>query len=144
MAIAAMAVPVAAAGMVLAVAGMTLAVLTPAPLANMVAATFGADLAAAVVDIVVDAFVVGVPARVAILAADIGAFARLRVGLPAELVLRRHDDAVIVLGVLEIALRRDHVAGGERVARERHVFLGDVGRGPTDLHVGTIRFVAPR
>jgi len=58
--------------------------------------------------------------------------------------LRRHDDAVVVLGVLEIALGGHHVAGGQRVARERHVFLGDVRSGPADLHVGPVRFVAPR
>src|SRR5665648_820273 len=58
--------------------------------------------------------------------------------------LRRHDDAVVVLGVLEITLGGHHVAGGQRVARERHVFLGDVRSGPADLHVGAVRFVAPR
>jgi len=45
---------------------------------------------------------------------------------PARMRLSRHDDAVIVLGVLEIAFRRDYVAGGERVARQRHVFLCDM------------------
>ena len=64
--------------------------------------------------------------------------------LRPQLRLRRHDDAVVMLGVLEIALRRDHVAGSERVARERHVFLGDMRRGPADLHVGAVRFVVPR
>jgi len=40
----------------------------------------------------------------------ISTFAWLAAMLRAELRLRRHDDAVVVLGVLEIALRRDHVA----------------------------------
>jgi hypothetical protein len=30
------------------------------------------------------------------------------------------------------------------VARERHIFLGDVRRGPSDLHVGPVRFEIPR
>ena len=64
--------------------------------------------------------------------------------LRTELRLRRHDDAVVVLGVLEIALGRDQVAGSERVAGERHVFLGDMRRGPANFHVGSVRFKAPR
>src|SRR5262249_48120319 len=59
------------------------------------------------------------------------------------LLLRRHDDAVVVLGVLEIALGHDQVAGGQRIARQRHVFLGDMGRRTPDLNVGTVGFVIP-
>ena len=37
-----------------------------------------------------------------------------------------HDDAVVVLGVLQIVLGQHWVAGGRRIAGERHVLLGDV------------------
>ena len=84
---------------------------------------------------------IGVPMR-PVASAAIGAFARL-VALGAELRLRRHDDAAIMLGVLEIALGRDQIARRQRVARERHVLFGDMCRGPADLHVGPIGFVAP-
>ena len=39
-------------------------------------------------------------------------------GLRGHLRLSRHDDAVIVLRVLEVALGGDHVAGRERIARK--------------------------
>ncbi len=61
-----------------------------------------------------------------------------RVGL-AELLVRGGDEAQIVLGVLPVALRRDRVAGGLRVAGELQVFLGDVLRGAADLYVGAVR-----
>jgi hypothetical protein len=131
--------------MMLAVAGMALAIL-PAAAANIATARAGADISATagLGDIIVAALVVRVPARVTVGAAAVRALALVSVGLPAELRLRRHDDAVIVLGVLEIALGRDQVAGGQSVARERHILLGDMGRGPADLHVGAVRFIAAR
>ena len=97
----------------------------------------------AVGDIIVVAFAIAflVPLRPV---AAIAAFAGLAAMLRTKLRLRRHDDAVVMLGVLEIALRRDQVAGSERVAGERHVFLGDMRRGPANFHVGTVRFKAPR
>src|SRR5262245_56987771 len=73
----------------------------------------------------------------------IATFAWLVAMLRAELRLRRHDDAVVVLGVLEIALRRDHNAGRESVAGERHVFLGDMRRGSADFDIRAVRFVVP-
>src|SRR5262249_53477703 len=63
--------------------------------------------------------------------------------LRAKLRLSGHDDAVIVLGMLEIALRRDHVARRECVARKRHVLLGDVRRGSSDFDVRTVGLVVP-
>ena len=74
----------------------------------------------------------------------ISPFAGMVAMLRAELRLRGHDDAVVVLGVLEKALRRDHVAGRESIACERHILLGDMRRRPADFHVGTVRFVVPR
>ena len=64
--------------------------------------------------------------------------------LLAELLLRRRDDAVVVLGVLVIVLGRDRVAARLRVAGELGVFVGDVLGGAPDLHIRTVRFVAPR
>src|SRR5262249_36678766 len=43
-----------------------------------------------------------------------------------ELLLRRGDHAVIVLGVLVVILRRDRITRGLRVARELNVFFGNV------------------
>ncbi len=45
------------------------------------------------------------------------------------------DDAVVVLGVLEIILREDGIAGRKRIARERDVLLGDMRRRATDFDV---------
>jgi len=143
-AIATLTAPVASAGVVLAVAGMALAVLSAATTLAHVTTAAGADFPAAAfveISVVIGAF--RVPARVAI-GATIRAVALVLAGLAAELCLRGHDDAIIMLGVLEIALGRDHVAGGESVARERHVFLGDMRCGAPDLHVGPVRFVVPR
>ena len=54
------------------------------------------------------------------------------------------NDAVVVLGVLQIVFRHDPVAGALGVAGKRRVFLGDVlGRAP-DLHVRTRAVVGPR
>src|SRR5581483_3143771 len=85
---------------------------------------------------------IGVPARLP--EAAVLTFALVGALLRAELGLRRHDDAVVVLGMLKVALRGDGVAGRESVARERHVFLGDMRRGAPDLHIGAVRFVVPR
>jgi hypothetical protein len=49
-----------------------------------------------------------------------------------------------VLGVLVIVLGRDRVAARLRVAGELGVFVGDVLGGAPNLHIRTIRFVAPR
>ncbi len=55
-----------------------------------------------------------------------------------------HDDAVIVLGVLQIVLRQHGIAGRGSIAGERHVFFGYVHGGATHLYVGSIRLVAAR
>jgi hypothetical protein len=47
----------------------------------------------------------------------------------------RHDDAIVVLGVLEIALGRDYIPRSQRIARQRHVFLSDMRCGAPDLHI---------
>jgi hypothetical protein len=60
------------------------------------------------------------------------------------LLAARHDDAVVVLGVLQIVLGQHRVAGGGSIARERQVLLGNVRGCAADLHVGAGRFEAAR
>jgi hypothetical protein len=63
----------------------------------------------------------------------------------ADLLLTvRHDDAIIVLGMLEIILRQHRVAGRLGIARQRHIFLGDVGGCTAQFHIGTVAFETPR
>jgi hypothetical protein len=114
---------VASTAMMLAVARLTLAVLSTAalplavlPAAGLAAARLTATSLAAtrLVHAAFERFVAAVvivaaPALAAEPAA-IRTFALVAM-LGPELLLRRHDDAVVVLGVLEIALRRDNVAG---------------------------------
>ncbi len=57
----------------------------------------------------------------------------------AILSLRGQDYAVVVLGMLEIVLRRYRVAGGMGVPCERHILLRDVHRGAANLHIGAAR-----
>ena len=51
------------------------------------------------------------------------------------------DDAVVVLGVLQIVLGHDAVAGTHRIARQRRVFLGDLLRRAADLHVRAVALI---
>jgi hypothetical protein len=50
-----------------------------------------------------------------------------------------HDQAVIVLGMLEVILGHDAVAGRVRVAGELEVLLVNVVGVAADLHVGAVR-----
>jgi len=76
------------------------------------------------------------------------AFARRRrrlvegVLLP-ELLLRRRDQAGIVLGVLEVVLGGDWIAGGLGVTGELKIFLGNVVCRSSDLHLWAIRLIDP-
>ena len=83
-----------------------------------------ADVAVAVVLLVAIAFIVAIE------------LLRLR-----HLRLRRRDDAVVVLGVLEIILAGNPIAARLRVARELHVFLGHMQRGAANLHVAAVALV---
>lgn len=60
------------------------------------------------------------------------------------LLTERHDDAIVVLGVLQIVFCQNRVTGRRGVARQRHVFLGNMGRcAPNfDVRAGTLK--APR
>ncbi len=61
-----------------------------------------------------------------------------------ELLAVGHDDAVVVLRMLEVILGQNRIAGGLGVSRQGHVFLSDVRRCPTDLHVGSVRLEVAR
>jgi hypothetical protein len=68
---------------------------------------------------------------------------RLAAGVPI-LLAERHDDAVIVLGVLQVVLGENGIAGRGCVTCERHVFFADMRRSSADFHVRPIAFVAAR
>jgi hypothetical protein len=87
------------------------------------------------------AFVVAFEARTE--AGAVGGVSRLP-ALRAELLLRRHDDAVVMLGVLKITLRADEIARRHRITRERSIFLGDMRCCAADFYVRTVRFEAAR
>ena len=68
--------------------------------------------------------------------------ARLRLVL-AELLLGSGDQAEIMLGMLVVVLGGYRIAGRARVARQLHVFFGDMGCGAADLDVGSVGFEHP-
>ena len=61
-----------------------------------------------------------------------------------ELVAIGHDDAAIVLSVLQIILRQHGIAGCLRVTRQSDIFFGDVCWSAADFHVRAIGFKAAR
>ena len=61
-----------------------------------------------------------------------------------ELLAVGHDDAVVVLRVLEIVLRQHGVAGRLGVTCERHVLFRDVGGCAAHFHVRPVRLEAAR
>ncbi len=67
-------------------------------------------------------------------------------GRPARLLLLtiRHDDAIIMFGVLQIVFSQHGVACRCRVSGERHVFFRYMHRRAPYFHVGTVGFVTPR
>ena len=90
---------------------------------------------AAVLLVAVEAFVGGVlPRR--------GRRLVVRILLP-ELLLRRGDQAEVMLGVLEVVLGGDRIAGALGVTGELQIFLGDVMRGAADFHLRPVRLVDP-
>jgi len=142
----------ASAAVMLPVAGMALAVLPAASLAlaallRFAALMLGTLMLGPAAEIIVvalafaTAFVIAFPAR-----SESGAVGGVA-GLPAlsaELLLRRHDDADVMLGVLKITLRADEIARRHRIARERGIFLGDMRGRPADFYVRAVRFEAAR
>src|SRR4051794_5191471 len=61
----------------------------------------------------------------------------------AKLLLRRRDQAEIMLGVLVIILGRHRIAGTSRVARQLHVFFSHMGGGAANLDIGAVGFENP-
>jgi hypothetical protein len=55
-----------------------------------------------------------------------------------------HDDAVVVLCVLEIILRQHGIASRLSVPGQRHVFLGNMSGRAAQLHIGTVALETPR
>ena len=55
-----------------------------------------------------------------------------------------HDDAVIMLCVLQIVLAEHRVARRLGIARKREIFLGDVRGCAPDLHIRSVGFEATR
>jgi len=51
---------------------------------------------------------------------------RITAALLNLLLAERHDDAIVMLGVLQIAFRQHGVTGGLCITRERDVLLRDV------------------
>jgi hypothetical protein len=62
---------------------------------------------------------------------------RIHAALLRHLLAIAQDDAVIVLGVLEIVFREDRVAGRERIASQRDVLFSDMRGSAADLHIRT-------
>ena len=63
--------------------------------------------------------------------------ARLRLVL-AELFLGGGDQAKIMFGMLIVIFGRNRIAGRARIARQLHVFFGNMGCGAADLDVGPV------
>ena len=68
--------------------------------------------------------------------------ARLWLILP-ELLLRRGDQAEIVFSMLIVIFGGDWIARGACVARELNIFFRYMGRGATDLDIGTVGLEHP-
>jgi hypothetical protein len=64
--------------------------------------------------------------------------------LLAELLLRHRDQPEIMLGMLEIVLGRDRIAGGLGITRELKILLRDVIGRSANLHIRAVRFINPR
>ena len=73
------------------------------------------------------------------LAIAIGHVARLR-----QLLAIGHDDAHVMLGVLQIVLCKHRIAGRLRIAGERKILLRDMRRRAPDFHIRSVEFEAAR
>jgi hypothetical protein len=61
-----------------------------------------------------------------------------------QLLAIRHDDAIVMLGVLEIILSQHRIAGRLRVARECQIFLGNMRRRAANFYVRAVRLETAR
>ena len=55
-----------------------------------------------------------------------------------ELLPIGHDDAIVVLCVLQIIFRQHPVARRLRIPRQRQIFFGDMRRGAANFYVGAV------
>ena len=60
---------------------------------------------------------------------------RVSAALLRHLLAITEDDAIVVLGVLQIILSKYRIARGQRVSRQRDILLGDVRGRATDFYV---------
>ncbi len=61
-----------------------------------------------------------------------------------ELLAVRHDDAVVMLGMLQIVFSQHRIARGCGIACERQIFLGDMCRCAAHFHIRAIQLEAAR
>jgi hypothetical protein len=73
------------------------------------------------------------------LAVAVGHVARL-----LQLIAVGHDDAGVVLGVLQIILCQHRVAGRLSITRESEILLGDMRRRAPDFYIRAVGFEAAR
>jgi hypothetical protein len=64
--------------------------------------------------------------------------------LTSHLVSEPENDAIVVLGVLEIVLRQHRIAGRLSVTGESRIFVGNVLWIAADFHIGSVRLEAAR
>jgi len=55
--------------------------------------------------------------------------------------LGRHDEAIVMLGVLEIILSNDKIPGRGGIASEMRVFFGDMMGSPTNFYIWPARLI---
>jgi hypothetical protein len=96
-------------------------------------------IAAGVIALIVTELVAALAAFAHALAIAVQAIALL-----THLLAIGHDDAAVVLGVLEIVLRQYRIAGRLRISRKRDIFLGNMRRSTANFYIRAVGFKAPR
>ena len=48
-----------------------------------------------------------------------------------------HDDAIVMLGVLQIVFSKNRIASRQRISGERHIFLGNMRRSAAYFRIGS-------
>src|SRR5690606_39174804 len=59
-------------------------------------------------------------------------------GLLNRLLTVRHDDAIVVLGVLQVIFCQYWITRSKRVTRQGHILFSNVRRRTPDLHIRTV------
>ena len=131
--------PVVPAAALVAVAGLVAAVLTRRRLGLLMRQRRLKAIVEPLFPLVVAEFVADVTRLAHALAIAVGHVARL-----LQLLAIGHDDARVVLGVLQIVLCQHRIAGSLRIAGEREILLRDMRRRAPDLHIRSVGFEAAR